>query len=985
MIAKKMIGLMTIRLTVLLALLCVCASVRAKEIRVGITEYQNVEGAYKKYQTFFQELEQAAKSERSANGSVTFSFAIGTYAEVIDWYNKKLIDVAILSAMPVADMLTTSSPEEIENIKAAYLGGLSPVGVRAATCTSKDACQRTLDEKSPQCVNSGSQLSGSRSDYRVSMVVPFNSPLKTFEDVKRMAEQERDKLRFLFVRPVSISGYIVPTYFLKQHGIELRPDEYDFTYQHQDTLQRMRDQQERDKDKYLVGFVIDNTSYCVPKSDSNRQFFTRLEVPDLSNIKIPHETILANYNLKGVNKDRGKDEYQIILDIMRPLLRTKQEGKTFNVHNQDSAHNQDWLSAYDMAKKIYEQVKVPRSLQYGSSFLELIKSLKTYKDSTGNEPRLALVLSGGGAKCSYQAGAVAEIENRLRELKQKDPKLQNIDFNLVVGTSGGAINALLTALGGTKNPQTQDYIRRMWGSFRQQEFFTPSPVFNLIFGLCFGLLQALAITFAVLLFGRKHIYWKYIGQLVIGIELAEISLAAYLNALSPRFAVFVIGQVIFIFIIAALIRLSRKAAIYFLGTRPGYFWARLYKDKVGDWWRLAGWLMLFISLAELIIARWPWAAYWPAGVEKDHAAHHLWMIVTLISSVSYPWPLLLGLLMVLSGIAGRFEIDWHSRRLWLVRGLTVLVVLLAGVLVLDSLWKQPSLSNASEIENAFIKKIPEMLAVLRPGFAAAAGDTAKEKLSDISRRIAADPSMMQRDLVITVSNLPLAESVEEQADPTKLSARQLPEDLYFYYKGLDASGGLPPNEKRFIDLRRDNPDRLLDVVIGSGTIYPLFPYRELTNINVRGKMVDKLKVIDGGFIHNSPIEAAIKWGATHIILIEASPLPKPFEPETTLDNSLVAFKYIMAQTQRMDAVARGEVEIFELRPRSECDKKNLDSGCRDDPEPNMDTFDFTPAITKMAFDIGREDAASLRPLFKRVPGPPLFRRTKKDRSDIQPG
>ncbi|MDX6403017.1 MAG: hypothetical protein QOH70_472 [Blastocatellia bacterium] len=39
-----------------LIVLCTSA-IEAKDIRVGITEYQNVESAYKKYETFFKELE----------------------------------------------------------------------------------------------------------------------------------------------------------------------------------------------------------------------------------------------------------------------------------------------------------------------------------------------------------------------------------------------------------------------------------------------------------------------------------------------------------------------------------------------------------------------------------------------------------------------------------------------------------------------------------------------------------------------------------------------------------------------------------------------------------------------------------------------------------------------------------------------------------------------------------------------------------------
>ncbi|HKS26474.1 MAG TPA: patatin-like phospholipase family protein [Pyrinomonadaceae bacterium] len=985
MTTTKMIRALTTRLLILLALLCACQSAFGKEIRVGITEYQNVEEAYQKYQTFFRELEELSKEQKFPDGPVTFSFAIGTYAEVIDWYNKKLIDVAVLSAMPIADLLSSSNADDENRIRAAYLGSLSPVGSRKTKCGYEE-CQRILNDKSLTCVPLTKNSNDVRSDYQVSVVVPAEYGWTTFEDVKKAWADKKQKLKFLFVRPVSLSGYILPINYLKENKIELGPNDYEFTYQHQYTLERMLKNKGTDGPR-LVGFTIDNTPYCASTAEQGKQYFTTLDAPGLSDKKIPHEAVLSNYNLKGVNKvmdkKKGKetDEYDRISEIMRQLLKSHTEGASFRTRDRNNAETGgNWLDDYKSARDIYKREGISKPLQYGSSFSDLITSLITYENSTGNEPRLALVLSGGGAKCAYQAGAVVAIEKKLAELRTRR-RYEHIDFNLVVGTSGGAINALLTALGGTKEEKTRNYIKNMWAGFDQHEFFTPPYFFNMVFGLCLGLLQALAITFVVLLFGRRRIRWKYIGQLLIGVELAEIILAWYLNVLTPAFALLVIAQVALTFITAGLIRLARRAAIYFLDTRPGHFWSRLYNNKVGDWWRLAGWLMLAVSFVEFLIARLPHPML-PEAMDKSHAAHHLWLIISLISSVSYPWPLILGLLMVLSGIAGRFEIDWHSRRLWLVRGLAVLVIALAGVLVLDSLWKQRSLSNVSKIESAFIEKIPEMIRVQKPDFALATGREQEEKLQDISRRIVSDPSLIQRDLVITVSNLPLAEQDEEPDKATdsgtKLSARQLPEDLYFFYKSQQASGGRPPNERRFIDLGKDNPDKLLDVVIGSGTIYPLFPYRVLEQVKVGEEPpVSKLKVIDGGFIHNSPIEAAIKWGATHIILIEASPLPKPFDPENTLDNSLVAFKYIMAQTQRMDAVARGSVEIFELRPRSECDKKNLETRCSNDPQPNMDTFDFTPSITLGAFEQGVKDAQDSLPLFKRVPGPPLFRQTKK--------
>jgi predicted acylesterase/phospholipase RssA/ABC-type phosphate/phosphonate transport system substrate-binding protein len=945
---------------VLILIVLAAASAGAKEIRVGITEYQNVESVYNKYQGFFEELEQIAAKK---GADFTFKFAIGTYGEVLDWYNKKLIDVAILSAMPMADLLSSSDPREVAKIKDAVLARLNPIGGSGGKC-DKDLCKRSLDEPAAECRES---TGTAKSEYHVSVVVPAEYGWKSFDDVRKLAGKHQ--LRFLFVRPVSVSGFIVPLYYLRQQKLD--QEDFEFTYQHQESLQRMLRKDPKDAGKALVAFVIENTSYCVPPAQANRQLFTTIEWKELSAVHIPHEVMVVNSNL---------DE-PVITDLkqtMRPLLERRAENeqnapdKNFTVTIVKP--ETDWLKDYDESRKIYETTHGARSLQYGSSLKDLITSLNIYQESTGERPRLALVLSGGGAKCAYQAGAIAQIEKKLKDFPA-DPRFGKRDFELVVGTSGGAINALLTALGGTQDPLTQDRIRDMWVSFHQEQFFTPSFIFKLVFGLCFGLLQALVITFAVLLFGRRHLRWKRIGQLLVGVEVVEIVLAEYLGAVNSSFAFFVLAQVIVVVSIAAFIRIFRQTAIWLLRTPPGAFWRRLYNQKVGEWWRIAGWLMIIVSTIEILIARGLNPSLWPTAFES-HAIGHLWLLFLLMCTVAYPWPLVLGLAMVLSGLKGRMDIDWNSRRLWLVRMLTMLVLIFAGVLFLTSLWKDRSPSDSGQIEKAFITRIPQMLNILHPGFESASGGSQEDQLQDISARIVKNPTLLKRDLVITVSNLPL-DPADEPDDPHLLTANQLPEDLYFYSKSPLVKWDMPPPDRRFISFQ-ENPQRLLDVVIGSGTIYPLFPYRELSNINLGGnKRTPLIKVIDGGFIHNSPIEAATTWGATHIISIEASPLRKPFEPRNTFENSLVAFSYIMAQTQRADTSVRGHVEIFELRPRSGCEKKNREVGCNHDPEPDMDTFDFDPDLLDKAFKAGEGDVSSDLPLFKRLPGPPLFRVTQK--------
>jgi hypothetical protein len=144
--------------------------------------------------------------------------------------------------------------------------------------------------------------------------------------------------------------------------------------------------------------------------------------------------------------------------------------------------------------------------------------------------------------------------------------------------------------------------------------------------------------------------------------------------------------------------------------------------------------------------------------------------------------------------------------------------------------------------------------------------------------------------------------------------------------------------------------------------------------------IGTMRIVDGGYIHNIPIEAAVKWKATHIILIEASPTPTQSTPKDFWDNSMTAFGYLFNQAQLTDKLVRGAAETFELRPTSSCEKQDTLPSCvgqANTPDPNMDTFDFSQPMVQNAFKRGAEDVAGNgsgpKPLFMRVPGPPLFR------------
>jgi predicted acylesterase/phospholipase RssA len=606
----------------------------------------------------------------------------------------------------------------------------------------------------------------------------------------------------------------------------------------------------------------------------------------------------------------------------------------------------------------------------------------------GNSPRLALVLSGGGAKCAYQAGAVVEIEKKLKKINADRGNKPPLDIGLVVGTSGGAINALFVGLGVTSTDNAPEKMAKMWGSFKQQQFFQPSRRFNLVFGLCLGLLQALLITVAVLLFGRQTLNWFMTGLVLVLIGVLEVAACRYFGVSWRHLGWLLAGEGVFVGFIIAMV-----VVVGFLIDVVSKWWEKRHGTVSTDearalrelhhWRWLTIVLMLAFSTVEWLIAKMPGLDARVLTLGKSHWIAHIWMFLTLICNWSFPYPLAIAVLMALVGGVIWHTFDWNERRETFVWWMTIILIAASGGLVLEAFFRENAPSKAQGIETAFAEYIPELIqgtvdSKFRP-LPPRDGETA---LQSISRQLTDENApMLRHDLVITTSRLPMNASAANTNAQSAERVNNLPDDLYFYFRHNRDDKLKPPLDKRLIPFKL-NPDKLLDVVIGSSTIYPIFPSRVLRNVSLgteemqAPQPLERMNIIDGGFIHNIPIEAAGLWKASHIILIEASPRQRQIEPRHFWDNTMLAFGYLFSQAQRSDKLARGSAETFELRPTSKCEKLNSFPGCTgsdDLPEPDMDTFDFSDEIVKHAFQMGRDDVASETPLFVRVPGPPLFR------------
>jgi predicted acylesterase/phospholipase RssA/ABC-type phosphate/phosphonate transport system substrate-binding protein len=979
-------------------------------IKVGITEYSKGQSTYNNYDRLFREL---AASSDSTN-PVTFTFALGTYREVRDWYDKGLIEVAILSAMPVGELLLAG---QSRSLAAAYVGDISvssapspdsilPLASNAAN-NDPDAAYKYR----PICI-------GLRSDDKLQAIAKDDDP------ISRLRELWNDgQLKFLFVRPYSVSGYIVPMKALRDNKINPLDtnnplEKIEFTYEHFKSLERLvkPDAPEKGKPQHVVAFVLDDARFNLRQQfGAPEDVFLRIPIKGLDDFTIPREMVLANYHQDNVEVAGSENKFTRTKKLMQHLFANwKKRLDTGVLTRPPNApiikykSQPDWDS-YASVRKMLDEFSLPRELLQRATLDDLINDLISWKS-----PRLAVVLSGGGAKCAYQAGAIIGIEKKLKkkvddrteELKKSgmpEADIQQeisalskkLDISLVVGTSGGAINALLVAMGATrpdsKNPDNAGKeLSGAWKSFNQQQFLRPSRRFRVLFGLCFGILQALVVAIAVLLFGRQTMNWTATIVLLIILGLLEFFAALYFHlATSTILLLFAVETVAILLIIAGVILVDRLLRRW---TRRGLDKSQPPVSDIGDsdtlriesveresqhWRQLTIILLLLIGVLEALFAITPGLERLINPLPYNHWIDHGWTAALLTAKWSYPYPLVIAIIMALIGWKLFRKFDWNRWREPLVLWTGILLVGLATLLVLDGLFRGSSASRVDGIEEAMLAKMPDIIRrTINPGF-----HPPDDTLRSLSHEILAK-GLIQRDLIITSSKLPVAENTNPRpVNSLPDDVNSLPDDLYFYYR----SGSLkPPPDQSFIPLKY-NSDMLLDVVIGSSTIYPIFPSRRLSNITLgpdvglgveekQRKTIASMRIIDGGFIHNIPIEAAQRWGATHIIVIEASPARQQrADPRDLWDHALTAFGYLFDQAQRTDMLAQGQgTAAFILRPTSECEKLNAKPICTDNPDPNLDTFDFSERAASHAFDRGLADVESPLPLFFRVSGAPRW-------------
>jgi predicted acylesterase/phospholipase RssA/ABC-type phosphate/phosphonate transport system substrate-binding protein len=881
------------------------------EVRVGLASYNDSKQERKDLADTLLEIE---RKLRKGDRQIRFKVEVGNYDEVLYWYRENQLDVAIMNPGPLAVLLDEYGREALTP---AFIGTkvLKPPKnsfTRASTTTPRDKYKSLMVVN--KCVPKQLKLDA-------------NSPLDAQQEKSVtdfiFQKARQNQVQFLFVHPLSTSGGILPQKILKDAGVKLESMKPTYTYSHDKSVHEVN---ESDCTNLKVAFVWDETAnsqadkvvaiHSGPFEQDiirdgiilNLDFMDRLEreghsaenkSADLQRVK----NILSAYKTCESSKDRDTQSNPAQCQASTYEHPDRQSVQATTPWWKDMETVLGWINYIGGRDKL-NTVMVDID--------HIITRLGTYNKYSEKPARLAIVLSGGGAKCAYQLGAMGIIEDKLRAAAKDDPKL---GIHLVVGTSGGAVNALAVAAEVTADAVGREKLKKTMESFSQPEILRPSNFVRRVFGIAFGLLFSFVLILAIdglqTRQPRKLSTVKLSGNEPPVLRRLEAvrNLWSRLGRLDP----------VAILLILIALGLLIATLLFRLGT-----------TRVINLWDVQRLLSVhgvihFVEYSRQLF-RWTSFTILVCGVLRGL---YIWFIQEKTKRQRQKW------------------------RLAIMAPASVIIFLLPPLALLASVLCQKSVFVSDGIEAKIKTEMPSILGL----------KVDNETLQEISKKIIAE-GRIKRDLLITGSVLREENDGALQGTKKNSSIMENPGSsanaFYFYYqaKGSEQLPASLRSDESFV-LLRQNDSILLDAVIGSGAIFPVFQSKTLTNVLSVKRTYQNVEIVDGGFGHNSPIEAAIKLQATHVIVIEASPLSKPTGGDNLWQNTFAAFNHLFTQAQQLDVRSRRMAEIFTLRPT-----------VRKDGDRYLCTVDFGARFIDDAYDLGCENAGDREnPKFLREPRP----------------
>jgi ABC-type phosphate/phosphonate transport system substrate-binding protein len=169
----------------------------------------------------------------------------------MNWYESDQLDLAIMNPGPMAVLIGKYNRAELGNI---FLGirGLIPdkTSLAAKDDAGKDVTAPRSMYNSVMVLNSGvlsSEFSGK----------PTPTEDELFDFIMRKARHKQ--VLFLFVQPLSTSGYIYPRQVFLDEKIELDPTDYELIYSHDVSVKDVSKSAYDDSGRLNVAFVSDET------------------------------------------------------------------------------------------------------------------------------------------------------------------------------------------------------------------------------------------------------------------------------------------------------------------------------------------------------------------------------------------------------------------------------------------------------------------------------------------------------------------------------------------------------------------------------------------------------------------------------------------------------------------------------------------------------------------------------------------------------
>ena len=770
-------------------------STPAITLRVGVVTYEDFHVEHARFQQWLHQV------SASTNPPIRFQLSTGSYSEIAHWMKQGSVDAAVVTG-----------------------GGFATLGALDQDSDEFDYIA-TLDSQpaTGPWASENRKLAGFHGLYHAVCIVNANSTISSSADLAAVAQQ--GKLRVLFVDRRSASGNIIPRLVLREIGVEIREADVRYLGSHSQVLHELA-QQSGVVGTTTIGFVWDEASIKVPQLLSKLR---KVEFPELAQRPIAHDALVMRQDFPHFDELSAIIQHQIASSVNPPFQRLE-SGK------------QPYIALRHRAKELgIEATQLLRKDMRGVGNM-LVQAYR--QQSTTSPFRLALVLSGGGAKCAYQVGAVSEIEDAIAELNARNQT--NISIDLVVGTSGGAINAVPVSMKMSADKAGQKKWEEVWLGLDQREIVLPARSVRINVGIWIALLQVAGLL--------------------------------------------------------ALLRL-------------------LVRDPARRRIRSAQWVSALggIELALVLIPFTPWSL-----LGHNHLLHHLWLWLSLGAQYTAITLLLLGGISFVWNLRFKRQSDavQEMRRLrtglLLTVGILGLPLLQIGVMFLG----HTTLSSGDGMTQEIYK-----------GFSGLVGDVSDNavtvgnlpmKLEQLSKKLldqGIDQGLVQRDLVLTATAI-------------SKNRNSLPSDLYFFF-AADQNHKPPRYGDRGIDMQR-HPEQLLKIVLGSSSIYPVFPAQELIDVPNQG---DRIELVDGGFAHNAPLEAAVLWGATHVVLIDAA--PAQLRDGTNLaDSMLRGFGHLFQQSQLSDKRSKDAVMVFTLESRF---------------QPKLCVLDFANVLVEQGIYHGRQD------------------------------